>query len=62
MDERVNLSTDETRGKLEIMWIISGAHYVISFSVQNMALPNQVIVSMHLEQLSGKGNSDSSHS
>lgn len=60
MDERVNLPTDETWGKLEIMF--QGTHYVNSFSVHNMALPNQVILSMHLVQLSGKGNSDSSHS
>lgn len=63
VDERVNLPTDETQGKLEIMWIISGTHYVTSFSVQNMAFPNQVILKYAFStEFSGKGNSDSTHS
>lgn len=47
----------------EILWIISGAHSVTSFSVQNMALPNQFILKYAFStELSGKGNSDSNHS
>ena len=30
VDKRVNLPTDETEGKLEVMWIISNTHYVTS--------------------------------